>query len=496
MFFRSVNRNKRDRIEKAKKRRAKEAQRRQAKTSEWMAIMRMRWSSVGLVLCSAWMLWGCKKQETKKEEAPIYVQVGKVLQTDLPEQLRFTGDIEGEAQVQVYATVPDRIKSLHADVGEEVKQGQLLAVIEHTRLRQAVAQAEAQLAATYANLAGARVQLAGSVLARESALRELKRLRRLYKSGAVGEQQVDQLKSQYDSATTQVQAAEAQIRALQAQIASLRAAVGQAQTAKQNAILRSPIKGIVARRYRQIGEMATAQLPLFSVADMDEVKVQINVTERDLMKIRVGDKASITVAAYGERVFEGRVNKVAPTLDLDTRTAPVEIRIPNVYPLQPERTCSPPKNRKAGVSCAKGTQCYQGRCVELHPLKPGMIARVTLLVKIHRNTLMIPLTALLNNSFGYNAALQQKDLAVLVMEDDNIPRRQQIRIGLESPDSTMIQVLSGLKADQRLIIEGQNFYKPGVRIKILEEKKKEEAPAKSSPPKSPPKTAQSDKTGM
>lgn len=495
MFFRLMNRKKNIASIKVAICRLVDAQS-QVDQNKRVSVMGMRWRSVCLVLCSVWMLWGCKKPETKKEEPPIYVQVGKVVQTDLPELLRFTGDIEGEAQVQVYATVPDRIKSLHADVGEEVKQGQLLAVIEHTRLRQAVAQAEAQLAATYANLAGARVQLSGAVLSRESALRELKRLRRLYKSGAVGEQQVDQLKSQYDSATTQVQAAEAQIRALQAQIASLRAAVGQAQTAKQNAIVRSPIKGIVGRRYRQIGEMATAQFPLFSIADMDEVKVQINVTERDLMKIRIGDKASITVAAYGERVFEGRVNKIAPTLDLDTRTAPVEIRIPNFYPVQPERSCTPPSAKKPAPPCAKGTQCHQNRCAELHPLKPGMIARVTLLVKVHRNALMIPLTALLNNSFGYNAALQQKDLAVLLMEEDNIPRRQQIRIGLESPDNTMVQVTSGLQANQRLIIEGQNFYKPGVRIKILDDKKKEEAPPKAPPARSPQKTAHSDKTGM
>ncbi|MCB9637626.1 MAG: efflux RND transporter periplasmic adaptor subunit [Myxococcales bacterium] len=431
--------------------------------------MNVRWKSVCMVMCSVLFLSGCKKKEEKKEEPPIYVRVGQVLQKDLPETLRFTGDIEGEAQVQVYATVPDRIKSLYVDVGEEVKKGQLLAVIEHTRLRQAVAQVEAQLAATRANLAGARVQLSGATLSRESALRELKRLRRLYKSGAVGEQQVDQLKSQYDSAATQVQAAQAQIRALQAQIASLRASVGQAKTAKQNAILRSPIKGIVARRYRQIGDMATAQLPLFSIADMDEVKVQINITEKDLMKIRLRDKASIRVAAYGNRMFEGRVEKIAPTLDLDTRTAPVEIRIKNVYPAKSEQTCSPKTSRAPAVTCPSQYTCYHGRCVELHPLKPGMIANVSILVKVHKDTLMIPLSSLLNNSFGYNAALQQKDLAVLVMDSENVPRRQQIQIGLESDNGTMVQVLSGLKAGQRLIVEGQNFYKPGVRLKLLED---------------------------
>jgi RND family efflux transporter MFP subunit len=420
-------------------------------------------------------LAGCAKKEEKKPEPPIFVKAGRVEARDLPEVLRFTGDVEGEAEVQIYATVPDRIKAIYADVGDEVKQGQLLAVIEHTRLTQAVAQAVAQLAATKAQLAGAKVNLSGAQVAQASAQRELVRLRRLLKSGAVGQQQVDQLQTQYDSAVTQVQAAKAQISALQAQIRSLDAAVAQAQTSKQNAIVRSPIKGLLARRFRQIGDMASAQLPLFVVADMNEVKVQINVTERDLMKLRIGDKASVQVAAYPNRVFIGRVHKVAPTLDLDTRSAPVELRIANVYPHPKKLACDEKPKKGEPQKCPTDYTCREKSCVELHPLKPGMIAKVSILVKVHRNALMIPLTALLNNSFGYSAALQQKDLAVYTLDEQERPQRQPIRIGLESDDNH-VQVLSGLRQGQRLIIEGHNLYKEGAKIKVLQEDKEPTKP--------------------
>lgn len=447
-----------------------------------MARMRQkRIKSLGWALAFAvWSVLGlgaCQKPTTKVEEPPLAVKVARVTQIDMPEYLRFTGDIEGDALVQVYATVPDRIKSMQVDVGDEIKKGQVLAVIEHTKLAQIVAQAEAQLAATRAQLAGAQVSLAGAQVGQASAWREFQRLKLLYKSGAVGQQQLEQAQTQNESAVTQVQAAQAQIRALNAQIQALRASLNQAQISRRDATIRSPIDGIVARRYRQMGDMASMQMPLVSIAQMDEVKVMIQVTERDLMKLRIAGEAEVRVAAYPERVFLARVHKIAPTLDVDTRTAPIELRIKNITPAEPARECA----KETDCAIQKGHICHNKRCMERHPLKPGMIARVGILVKIHRDTLAIPLQALLNSSFGYEAAIQQQDLAVLILNEKNEPIRTAIRIGLEG-DKNQVQVLSGLRVGQRLIVAGHNFYKDGSKIKIEEETGGTDEKKPSKPP--------------
>jgi multidrug efflux pump subunit AcrA (membrane-fusion protein) len=424
---------------------------------------------------------GCSKKSQKKEAAPIPVEVDAVKRQNLRELLQFTGDLQGEAEVQVFSTVPDRIQRLNVDVGDVVKKGQLLAVIEHTRFRQVVAQMQAQLAAAQSQLAAARVSLAGSQVAQFSSSREYNRLKKLLKGGAVGEQQVDMSKTQYDGATTQVQAARAQIRALEAQINALRSSVAQAQTAQQNAIVRAPIDGIVSRRFRQMGDMATPQLPLVILVQMDQVKVNVQMSEEELNKARLGKEAQIQVVTHPGRIFMGRVSKVAPTLDLDTRTAPVEIEIPNIYPMNPERPC------RTHGDCADPVYdtCYRVKnrnvCVEKHPLKPGMIAQVNILVKEHPNSVVIPAYALLNDSLSTGGDGEQQKLAVLLLDAKDQPLRRRIEIGIRDR-SGMLQVISGLSEGERIIINGQNLFRDGFKIRVVKDLSRKYAPTKLSPP--------------
>lgn len=435
---------------------------------------RFRVQVVGMVLLLLVSVSGmaCKKKEEKKAEPPIPIEISKVKRGTMRDTLRFSGDTEGEAQVQVFSTFPERIKQMRVDVGDTVRKGQIIAVIEHTRLRQAVAQAAAQLASARSNLAGARVTSAGAKVALASALREYRRLSRLLRSGAVGKQQVDMAKTQYESAVTRVQAAKAQARALSSQIRALGAAVAQARTAKSNAIVRAPIQGIVARRFRQMGDMATPQLPLITLVQMDKVKVEVQLTEKDLARVKVGKEATIRVAAHPGRTFVGKVVKVAPTLDLDTRSAPARIELSNIF------TPSEPESCRKDSDCTHKlyNTCYKvGRrrqvCANVHPLKPGMIAQVEIMVKTYRNTLMVPAQALLNDSFdsaGGNVRRKKRNLAVMVLNSNNVPVRRDIEVGLETRDG-MLQVLSGLKEGETILLRGQNFYRKGAKVKIVKD---------------------------
>lgn len=440
----------------------------------------MYWKSRRLgTLCLAVFLFvvvGCKPKEKKKEEPPIPIEVGAVKRGDMKEVLRFTGDLEGEAQVQVFSIFPERIKQMRVDVGDLVKKGQVLAVIEHTRLRQVVAQARAQVAGVRSQLAGAKVTLAGAKVAASSARREYRRLKRLLRGGAVGAQQVDMAKTQYESALTRVQAARAQARALKAQIRALRSAVAQARTAKSNAIVRAPIGGLVARRYRQMGDMATPQLPLVTLVRMDKVKVNVQLTEKDLARVKIGKAATIRVAGHPDRSFVGRVVKVAPTLDLDTRTAPARLEIDNIYFQKPLQRCKKATDCRSGryVTCQKISR-RRSACAEVHPLKPGMIGQVEILVKTYRSALMMPARALLNDSFGDGSKRSQKNLAVMVLEG-GVPRRRNVQVGLENRAGMML-VRSGLKEGEKILLNGHNFYRKGAKIKVVKDWSK---PSKSS----------------
>lgn len=428
---------------------------------------------------------GCvKKEKKKKEEPPVSVEVGSVQRGVIKEYLRFTGDLEGEASIRVYSAVTDRIRSLRVDVGDIVKKGQIIAVIEHSRLRQAVAQVQAQLAMVRSQLAGAQVSLAGAKVARASGKREWFRLKKLLRSGAVGAQQVDLSKTQYQGAITRVNAAIAQVQALRAQIRSLRASVAQARSVRSNAVVRAPITGIVAQRFRQTGDMNMPQMPLILLVRMDQVKVRIQLTGKDLAKVSVGDTAEVSVVSSPGRIFTGKIIKVAPALDMATRTAPAELLIPNVYAHASMMKCKTDADCKGigrtkcyPLSATSNTKRSKRRalyCVDKHPLKPGMIAKVRSLVKVHKNALFIPSSSILNDSYGYSRKLQNQTLAVLVLDAHNRVVRRSISVGLESDDGRL-QVLKGLEFGERIIVKGHNLYRKGLSIQVVKDTSK--APA-------------------
>ena len=387
-----------------------------------------------IVLITLLLLPGCEpKKKTDKDEA-VPVEVTATIKRDLPRILSYSGDVKGEVEVRVFATVPDRIRRLYVDVGDRVRKGKLIALIEHTRLRLAVSQAKASLAAVRAQLAAAKVGVAGGRVQFTSARREYRRILRLKRSGAVGEQQVDLSKARLDGASTQVRAALEQMNALRAQIAALKAAVGQASSAKRNALVRAPISGIVGRRWVNEGDRALPQIPIVTLVKMDRVKVTIALTEKDLGRVRLGMEVRVKVEAYKRR-FKGTVSRIAPMLDPATRTAPLEILVAN------------PK----------------------HLLKPGMFCKVAIHLGVKRGAVLMPIGALLNNSFGYSSAKHRSDLQVLVLNSKDKVEFRKVTIGAET--GSLVEVTSGLAPGEKVVVSGHNLYKKGLPVRVVRTRK-------------------------
>ena len=414
---------------------------------------------VMLLILSSGLWIGCTKKEKKtRTKRVIPVKVGVVSQRLVKEVLRFSGDVEGTSQVQIFSPISDRLLKITVKEGQRVKKNQILGVVEHTRLRQAENQVRSQYASTRTQKASAFVKLAAAKVSRDSNLRELRRLRRLYKRGAGSSQQVDLAQVRYRGSISQVQAAALQIKALDSQLRALRASVAQAATMRRKATLRAPFEGIIGRVYKQVGDMVMPQFPLFQLAAMDNVKVKIQVPEKDLRKVRLGGRAEIQVAAWNKRIFVGKITKIAPTLDLDTRTAPAEITIPNLYP--GKIAC------KTNADCGGDTICMGLACTERFPLRPGMIAKVKVVVREFPQAIVIPLSAILNNSFGYDALKSEDNLAVYVLGADGQPKRRKITLGLQVTNN-LVQITSGLRSGEKLLVSGHNMYKAGDKLRLI-----------------------------
>jgi RND family efflux transporter MFP subunit len=183
-------------------------------------------------------------------------------------------------------------------VGDVVKAGQVLAVLDTSRAAAQVGQAESQVAASQANLA----------LAQDN----LKRTEALAASKSIPEAQVEQARQQVALAKAQLDGAHAQTRI--------------AQTgAGQNSIT-APFQGVVTKAPTGIGSVVNQGVPLVHIEDTSRFRLSATVGEEDVSLVSVGAPVKIL---YRERVVDGKVIAIVPSLDQATRRAPVEIEVPN-----------------------------------------------------------------------------------------------------------------------------------------------------------------------
>ena len=186
----------------------------------------------------------------------------------------------------------------------------------------------------------------------------------------------------------------------------------------------SPISGIVGRVHPDKGETVSPTVPIAEVVNMDKVRVRINVVERDLPKFKENQICNLKVDAYPEEIFEGKVVIVSPLVDLSSRTALVELEIPN--------------------------QDYR--------LKPGMFARIWIIVKERLSVLCIPRDAILREDSSRFA---------MVVDKNNKIHKRKIDLGIE--EDTKFEVTEGLKENELVVTLGKERLKTGDIVKIIGE---------------------------
>jgi RND family efflux transporter MFP subunit len=251
----------------------------------------------------------------EKTSDALLIRSAKVEKRGVDESVTFTGSILPKNEVDIFAKLPGRIETLSVQVGDKVKQGQLLAEVEHREIGWQTKSAEAAAQAAAANLKIAEANLNGANV-------DFSRTKALFDGGSAPQ-------AQLDGARVRQQAAEAQLLAAQAQVAQADAAKGLAEQQLSNARIETPIAGVVTRRAVNVGINAGPQMPAFTVQDVATLKLESSVQASVFAQLKHGMPAMITVDAFPGEVFHGRVDVLSPTLDPQTRRAAVEIAIDN-----------------------------------------------------------------------------------------------------------------------------------------------------------------------
>lgn len=376
---------------------------------------------------------------------------------DLEVKLASTADILPAKQAAIFSKVSGYIRRIHADRGELVREGQLLVEIDDQELQAQVQQARAGLLSGQASHQMARSTLDGNKASLENQranlskaravaandARQAERMKTLFERGLVAATDWDNARTVAESSRAGVQSAEAQllvgetqiatsesqVRLAQAQVETYRATLHLAETNLSNTRLLAPFTGYISQRNLDPGASVsagssgtnTSSLGILMLQDIATVKVQVEIPERQIARITPGLAVRLAVDPYKGEVFKGTVTRVVQTLDPRSRTMGIEVDIPNA----------------------------DGR------LKPGMFARVDLVVDRRPGALVIPVEAL---------RLGEGKPTVMAVRE-GVAQSVAVEVGVA--DGGFVEVVGGLTERDQVVVQGKDLVKPGQKVRAV-----------------------------
>jgi RND family efflux transporter MFP subunit len=231
--------------------------------------------------------------------------------------LSLPGSVQPLEETTIYARASGYVRKWYADIGDKVKEGQVLAELDTPELDQELDQGRAQLLQAQATLVQSRAN-------RELSQTNLQRYKQLAPSGVVSQADLDQRKAMAEVDDATVNVAQASIAAQQANMRRL-------TQLKSFARVTAPFGGTVTQRTIEVGSLVTSGngQPMYKVASMDPARVFIQVPQDVSPSVRAGIAAKVTLREYAGRDFQGTVARAAGELDPLTRTMTTEVRVPN-----------------------------------------------------------------------------------------------------------------------------------------------------------------------
>lgn len=308
-----------------------------------------------LVVLIVGLLWGRSQILAVKELEQIPFQLAEVKRGEIFSRVTTTGSVNPVLSVTVSTQVSGTIKILAVDVNSRVKVGDLIARLDQDLILAEVAQAEAKLEDTLANVAkekaGVKMQkdqiaagISEAKASYENFEEKYKRASKLFLRELISKEELDGVKAEWEMAASRLKESSARIdetkvkqaiiRAAEARVKMARAELELAQVQLKRSIVRAPVSGIIIEKNVEAGQTVAASLqspPLVTIADLTKMKVDAWVDEADIGNIRVGQEVRSQVDSYPDRIFEGKVVKIYPSPQIlnNVVTYDTEIHVDN-----------------------------------------------------------------------------------------------------------------------------------------------------------------------
>ncbi len=356
----------------------------------------------GLLLPVLALVFGCGAGREASEDATALsaavVKVAPAQRKSIARTIRHTGQVDAWRVAHITPEVGGRIAAIYVQEGDRVRKGQVLAKLDTRPKELQLEQAKAALAVAEANL--------------ENARKELERLTELYRDGTVTEQQ-------YEKAQLAVQAAEAQYQQAKANLHL-------AEYQLEVSIMTAPFDGVITGKWHEVGDVVNPMMGLsgrgsgvLTLADPSKVKVTVDLPASEVELVRKEQKAYLEFNYLPGKRYEGRVVWVNPGADPLSKTFTAQV------------VCDNP-----------GWE-----------IKPGTFADVYIAVEEHPDAVVVPLSAVVNDSLVFVAR-------------DTVAELRRVKVGLTNENEA--EILSGIEPGELVIVEGNFGLTDGAPIRVVQ----------------------------
>ena len=391
---------------------------------------------------------GCGPSRQAAPQPVKHVNVAAATRSTIAISLEYPARIRPRQEIIVSPKIAGRVASVHADVSQRVRKGDVLFTLESSDNETELRQAQAAVESAKANLTRTSdSSLSSQVIQAQAAVKQAQvqcadardiyeRTQKLFTDGAVSRQQLDSTKAKLDSAEIALDTATQNLSLIQdkggpqstglasTQVDQAQATAELAASQLRNTVVTSPLTGLVAARNVDPGELVASGAPAFVVIDVSSVTAETSVEESMVEKIHKGQAVPITVDAAGGQSIQGIVDTISPAADPRTQGYLVKLKITN-----------------PGAA-----------------FRPGMFARVSFPVENRQNVVVVPNSAVMTET-GVDYVY-----AVVPGDGESVVKKTAVRTGIS--DDSVTEIAGGIEKGTLVVTEGQSFLNDGEKVAI------------------------------
>jgi len=366
-------------------------------------------------------------KQTSKAASSHVVSVVRARRGEISRQLVLAGVFQAFQEIDVHGKVSGYVRHIYVDIGDRVRQGQTLAVLEVPELDAQVEGAQAGVTRSQEEIARMQREVTRDEALYAAAHANYERLKQAsdQQPGLIAAQELDDALAKDRSAAAQADAAKSAVAAAQGQLGVAKADRMRVSSMAQYATITAPFSGVVTMRYADTGALVPAGTSesnaqaVVRLAQSDVLRLRMPVPEEDVPFVHKGSDVQVRVQATRQQ-FPGKVVRFSRDVSTATRTMTTEVDVPN-------------------PSLA---------------LAPGMYAEVTFNLQSKSDALIVPASAI----------VQGDQPSVLVVNADGRVERRNVALGIASANQQ--EILSGVEPDEQVIVGGLASTQPGDHVQV------------------------------